>query len=269
MGHWEPSKYGAVWVSWAVGCCVVVLEAVLASSNGSGSARKGLIVEAWVSYGPVQVLVCQCLPPKLAVVTDPPSALIVPLRSCDGHQAKSLGAFSRVHSTKEYLSIHKGFARAGGCPGPCGISPSKVTSDISINSSSRILFTNLGGKAAPGLKGPGVEIGEALGRVGTGAGVAAPEVDAEEAAAAASRCRPVVVVAKGSGAKVGNSVAGTRVGVAAPVVDRAVMGTSEQPQARGMGGGMECDSCVGARGMECRPMSGGLTPSATHVWGLW
>jgi hypothetical protein len=84
-----------------------------------------------------------------------------------------------VHSTKEYLSIHKGFARAGGCPGPCGISPSKVTSDISINSSSRILFTNLGGKAAPGLKGPGVEIGEALGRVGKG--VAA----AEEAAAAA------------------------------------------------------------------------------------
>ena len=74
----------------------------------------------------------------------------------------------------------------GGRPGTCGMTSSMVTSDISTNSKSRILFTTFGAMAAAGLNGPGVDMS------GSGAGVLS------KLAAAASRSRPSVEARSGS-----------------------------------------------------------------------
>lgn len=71
-GIWEPSKHRPVWIPWAVGCCMIILETILAVGDSPGPPGKGLIIQSRVCDGPVQVLPHQSLPPKLPVVTDPP-----------------------------------------------------------------------------------------------------------------------------------------------------------------------------------------------------
>ena len=97
----------------------------------------------------------------------------------------------------------------GGWPGVCGKASSMVISDISTNSSSRILLATLGGRTAAGVYGPR-EVSPAAGgtRPRMGAGGGSPREGWEEAkAAAASRSSPACCEpATEAGVKIGTDL---------------------------------------------------------------
>ena len=86
IGCWirEPGEERAVWVVWAVGCKVIILQTEGASGNGTCPARKGFIIELRVRYRPVEIFFCEGLSSKLAVISNLLFTLVVPLRSYDG-----------------------------------------------------------------------------------------------------------------------------------------------------------------------------------------
>ena len=63
---------------------VLLREAVLASRHEPGTAREGLIVEARVWHGPIQVFSGQHFPAVLPVVCDPSGPLVAVSRIQDG-----------------------------------------------------------------------------------------------------------------------------------------------------------------------------------------
>ena len=94
-------------------------------------------------------------------------------------------------------------AGAGGRPGSLEGASSTVISAISTNSRSKIRLTNLAGRAAVGLKGPGEEMA-GVGMV-RGSGCGFPPVETVEAAAASSS-NPLLPAADGENMGIFGSV---------------------------------------------------------------
>ncbi len=67
----EPAQPWAVGVLRALLPCVVILQAKVAPGDVAGTSCEGLIVQARVCDGPVQILAGQCLSTELSIIGHP------------------------------------------------------------------------------------------------------------------------------------------------------------------------------------------------------
>ena len=76
---------GRLWIAVASVFAVPLLWEVATPLDISVSASEGLIVEAWVRHGPVEVLPGQGLPAELVVIGCPRPANVIALCPDNGH----------------------------------------------------------------------------------------------------------------------------------------------------------------------------------------